>query len=120
MLDKEMKRLIDQSDPFRNLVVVVMLDATRDIYEVAKISDRAARSRALEQAVWKLKRPVLEMIKRYRHVGLIVVNELDNSPSLVVAGPARAWQVLMEENADLANDPRVELVPNQANWHLAQ
>lgn len=115
MSDTEMKRIIARSDPHQTLVVVVMLDVVNEMQEVSKISNRTARSRALEQAVWRLKKPVVDAIKGY---DLRVINDLDSMPSLVVSGPAKAWKRLMSENISFVTDPRVELLPNEASWQI--
>nr|WP_298095562.1 hypothetical protein [uncultured Shinella sp.] len=117
MLKQKMKRLIHKSDPRQKLTLVVFLDSSKELREVSNIKDLHARSRALEQAVWKLKQPLIKAVKRYSDLGLHVVNELEGSPSMVVSGPAHGWQVLMEENQSLATDPRLNIVSNEAIWH---
>ncbi|MCY1327606.1 hypothetical protein D9M69_131430 [compost metagenome] len=119
MLSQKMKRLILQSDPARHLVIVVLLDSSKETGKLSKIADPLARNRALDQAIWKLKQPVIDAIEHYSDIGLRVVNDIEGSATLVAAGPARAWKRLMDERSSLVSDPRLELVANEPVWHIA-
>lgn len=119
MLSKDVKRLIETTDPSRNLVFVVFFDAEKEMNQIATISDGATRSRAMEQAIWKMKQPLMEAVRRSSHQGLQVLNDFEGSPTVVLSGPAHAWETLFLENKSFANDPRLSLMENSPSWRTA-
>jgi len=119
-MNQKVKHLINRSDPYKDLVLVIFVDASKEMTGISKIGDTAARSRALDQIYWKAKRPVMDGVSRYQKDGLRVVNEMEGNPSLVVAGPVRAWQLLTNEQRSIVTDPKLELVPNELYWRSQQ
>ena len=114
MLSNEAKRQVEQSSPTKKLSFVVSVYADDVLAEVRSMQDVQQRSSALMRLYKAAKEPFLSAVDRYQ--SLKIVDSLDGTPNLLLAGPAGTWKRLLKEQASVSTDPRFEILPNTPDW----
>jgi hypothetical protein len=65
-----------------------------------------------------MKQPFVASLAKYEDDGIRIIDELDGTPQLIVAAPAKIWRRMIREDIAMLSDPRLELCLNEADWHL--
>lgn len=114
MLNARVQELVDGSPPDEEFAFVLEVDTEEAESRAVKIKDFGGRMAALRDVYREAKAPLLEAVNRYKLLGIDVIDELPSTSQMIVAGPAEAWQRLIEDNRDLLDDPMVSVFANEA------
>lgn len=110
MLNSEAKRQLELSPPGRKLSFIVIMHVNIQSSEFRNIADFNQRSNALRSFYKEAKGPFLNAVEGFD--GLRIVDCLEGTPNMIIAGAARSWQKILDERSIISTDPRFEILPN--------
>ena len=110
MLNSEAKRQLELSPPSRKLSFVVIAHVNIESNDIRNMKNFKQRSEALRTFYKAAKGPFLDAVQGFD--GLRIVDCLEGTPSMIIAGAARSWQQILDERSSISTDPRFEILPN--------
>ena len=116
MLSQRAREAVARASPANNVLLIVSVKVPDE--SALHIGELSARADALYALYEKAKKTVLNGLNKYRDDGVRIIATLDGTPQVIVTAPAKAWQKLIEEEAPVLFDPKVEFGTSDPLWRL--
>lgn len=118
MLSPQVKQVVESSEPADDLSFLISVRLMDEITTISSWPDASERRSMLFALYHKVKGPLLDTVYRHKTDGMRVLNELEGSPQMIVSGPARTWQRLIDREEPALNDPKVVFAVNSPSFHM--
>lgn len=112
MLSDQAKDAVAQAKPQEGVSLVIYIHPDADLVSVRQVKNLADRRRQLCLIYQDAKQPILDSVSDYESAGLRIIASADNSPTMVLSGPAKVWRQFLRKNRTLFADPKFDVVAN--------
>lgn len=113
MINQRVQEVVENSDPRKEIALIVTVRAEPDRTSLRRLSDRGSRRQFVTDFYSNAKARVVASLATMAGDGVRVVNSLDGTGSLVVAAPAQAWRRVLRDAPPALKDEDVTVDANE-------
>jgi hypothetical protein len=118
MLTKRALEVIRHANPKDDVAFIVSVSDRPSASDVERLRDRSARRKFVDDHYRRVKAPVLEVLRALEPSGVRLVDTLEGTPDVVIAGPASVWRHVLSEAQSVFSNPAVIISTNEPDVYL--